>query len=173
MTWYESVLEPVLSIQGADRRFISALENVKRAVDGVARSLAGTRHTSNDPGVQTRGDGLRRMQVFIRSLARFAPTMGIESTTQCLDGTGCQTDPCGDLCRLVRTRARVRALRRACGALAPLIRVQFLPPHGRSTTPPEPAGASCKLALDALSIVDAETQLAAVVKHLDATLTAL
>jgi hypothetical protein len=170
MTWYESLLAPVLSMPRADGRFIRALENVKKAVDGLARALAAARPIPHAPSLQTRGDGLGRMQAFTHALARCIPAMGLESSReQPADNTGA----CDDLPGLLRTRAHVRVLRGACGALAPLIRVQFLRPPGGEAAPLGRARTAHTVALDALATIDAELQLTVVVKQLDEVLTTL
>ena len=98
--------------------------------------------------------------------------MELEGEAGWIGNTGSGTGSCGDLPRPLQTRTRLRALRGACDTLAPLIRVQFLKPHA-GTTPGERASALTIVALDALSITNAETQLAAVVTHLDRVLTTL
>ena len=98
--------------------------------------------------------------------------MELEGEAGWIGNTGSGTGSCGDLPRPLQTRTRLRALRDACDTLAPLIRVQFLKPHA-GTTPGERASALTIVALDALSITNAETQLAAVVTHLDRVLTTL
>jgi hypothetical protein len=170
MTWYESLLAPVLSMPRADGRFIRALENVKKAVDGLPRALGAARPIPYAPSLQTRGDGLGRMQAFTHTLARCIPAMGLESSReQPAENIGA----CDDLPGLLRTRAHVRMLRGACGALAPLIRVQFLQLPGGDAAPLGRARTAHKVALDALATIDAELQLAAVTKQLDKVLTTL
>jgi hypothetical protein len=170
MTWYESLLTPVLSMPSADGRFIRALENVKKAVDGLARALAAARPIPHGPSLRTRGDGLGRMQAFTHTLARCIPAMGLESSREQPAG---KTGACDDLPGLLRTRAHVRVLRGACGTLAPLIRVQFLKPSVGDAAPLGDARTANTVALDALSTIDAEIQLAAVVRQLDHLLTTL
>jgi len=170
MTWYESLLAPVLSMAGADGRFIRALENVKKAVDGLARALAAARPILHAPSPQTRRDGLGRMQAFTHTLARCIPAMGLESSREQPPDN---TEACDDLPGLLRTRAHVRVLRGACGTLAPLIRVQFLKPSAGDAAPPGHAQPAKTVALDALATIDAELQLAVVVKQLDELLTTL
>jgi hypothetical protein len=170
MTWYESLLAPLLSMPSADGRFIRALENVKKAVDALAGALAAARPTPYAPSLQTRFDGLGRMQVFTHTLARCISAIGLESSReQPTDNT----DACDDLPGLLRTRAHVRVLLRVCGTLAPLIRVQFLKPSAGDAAPLERARTANTVALDALATIDAEIQLAAVVKQLDQVLKAL
>jgi hypothetical protein len=170
VTWCESLLAPVLSMPRADGRFIRALQNVKKAVDALACALAAARPIPPAPSFQTRGDGLGRMQAFTHTLARCIPAMGLESSReQPADNTGA----CDDLPVLLRTRAHVRVLRGACGTLAPLIRVQFLKPPGGDAAQLGGARTTHTVALDALATIDAELQLAAVVKQLDEVLTTL
>jgi hypothetical protein len=154
----------------ADGRFIRALENVKKAVDGLARALAAARPISHAPSLQTRRDGLGRMQAFTHTLARCIPAMGLESSRE---QPADNSDACDDLPGLLRTRAHVRVLRGACATLAPLIRVQFLKPLMGDAARPEHAQPANTVALDVLATIDAEIQLAAVVKQLDQVLTTL
>jgi len=164
MMWYEALLEPVLSIEGADRRFLCALESVKKAVDGLARTLAVTATTSDRAEIHAQGDGLRRIQTFTRTLVRFTPTMAPDSATVAAPrGNGARAD----LARLVQTRTGIRALRRACAALEPLIRLQFLKPRARAATASERPGAPSIIARDALAIIDVEAQLVTVIRQLD------
>lgn len=172
MTWYELLLEPVLSIEGADHSFICALENLRKAGDGLARALGVTASASEDWWPHARGDDLGRVQAFTRTLARFTRTMEPEREARWIGDTGSGTGSCGYLPRLLQIRTRLRAFRGACDTLAPLIRVQFLKPYA-GTTPGERASALTIVALDALSIADAETQLAAAVMRLDRVLTTL
>jgi hypothetical protein len=170
MTWYETLLAPVLSMPSADGRFIRALENVKKAVDGLARALSTAQPIPHAPPLQIRRDGLGRMQAFTHTLARCIPAMGLESSRgQPADNT----DACDDLPGLLRTRAHVRVLRGACGTLAPLIRVQFLKPPVGDAAQAGHAPPANRVALDALATIDAEIQLATVVKQLDEVLVTL
>lgn len=172
MAWYESLLEPVLSIKSADRRFICALEHLKRAIGGLARARGVTGCASGARWPHARNDHLGRVQAFTHTLALFTHTMALEGETGWIGDTGREAGPCGDLPRLLQLRTRLRALRSACRTLAPLIRIQFLRPLAGST-PRERASAPRTVAFDALSVADAETQLAAAVTHLDRVLTAL
>jgi hypothetical protein len=96
--------------------------------------------------------------------------MGLESSKE---QPAESTDACDDLPGLLRTRAHVRMLRGACGTLAPLIRVQFLKPPVEDGAPQGHAQPAKTVALDALATIDAELQLAAIVKQLDELLTTL
>jgi hypothetical protein len=170
MTWYETLLAPVLSMPTADGRFIRAVENVKKAVDGLVRALATAPPIPHAPPLQTRRDGLGRMQAFTHTLARCIPAMGLESSREQPPDN---TEACDDLPGLLRTRAHVRVLRGACRTLAPLIRVQFLKPPVEDAAPLGRAQPANTMALDALATIDAEIQLAEVVKQLDEVLATL
>src|SRR4029453_7800569 len=140
------------------------LESVKKAVDGLARTLAVTATTSDRAAIHARGDGLGRIQACTRPLVRFTTTMAPDSVTVAAPrGNGARAD----LARLVRIRTGIRALLRACAALEPLIRLQFLKPRARAATASERPGAPSIIPRDALAIIDPQTHLSTAVKQLD------
>ena len=72
MAWYDRLLDALLSIKGADSKFISGLKDLKKAVDGTAKALDVSDRALQDGWLSASDEDLEQMHVFAAKLASFA-----------------------------------------------------------------------------------------------------
>ena len=171
MVFCDSLIEPALPIEGADRRFICALQDLKNAVDSLAHLLGIADGNPEGRWLPANGEDPGQICAVAHALAGLARVMMGGSEDERVGGPGSHMS-LTDLPRLVQTRMRLRVLRTACDTLVPLIRAQVSQRSRRTESPERTSGIDAN-SPDALSITAADAHLAAVLAHVDRMLVTL
>lgn len=173
MAWYDTLLDPLLALKSPDSKFIAALKDLKKAVDGTAKAVGLADTALREGWLAAADEDLEKMHVFARKLASFAGATERKSENDWIEQSGCNAfagaDTARALDRLLEARTHLRSLRAACDVLKPLVRIQFLKAHmnvkalARAVMP-------SMVALDAIAVDETETDVAAAVWNLDRAL---
>ena len=176
MAWYDPLLDRLLSLTDADSGFVSAIQHLKTALEGGGESVGLTDVPLRQGWLSARDPALEQLHVLVNKLAGSVLATGRKTELDWIAESGGEVrDQAGTaeaLRRLLAVRTQLDSSQRACQALMPVVRIQFLRGHTSLRTPAR-AVIPSMVALDAVAVTDTEADLASIVRHCDQALQAL
>jgi len=176
MAWYDAFFDRLLTHGAHEATFRSAMDDLKRALDGVHGTIGTIDTPLGDGWLSASDERIEQLHRLARKLAGSVGATDRRSEIDWIlysrpggrDGAG-TPEP---RCRLLVIREQLHRLQHSCEALSPLVRVQFLKAHANLKVPAR-AVLPSTVALDVVAVTDIETDLASAVGHLDRTIAKL